>query len=229
MVNKVGIIIGITILILLILIGASVTIGLLYSGEKTSGSDSDCYNTGCPDGQSCTEIGCLDCPSCGDTSTGYCSEYCLTSGYCRNCLNDTLCPDCLVVCDSDCSGKECGNDGCGGSCGDCVLPDECIDGECVCPINCEGKECGSDGCGGSCGDCADYGLNYKCVDGKCVEEDDINCDNCPICNCKGECADKCTYSATGRCDDTDCSHVCDRGGSCTISSSTGGKTCLCNL
>ena len=61
-------------------------------------------------------------------------------------------------CTPDCTGKQCGNDGCGGSCGICQEGGTCMDGTCVCTENCctpdcSGKECGSDGCGGSCGSC----------------------------------------------------------------------------
>lgn len=55
----------------------------------------------------------------------------------------------------DCSGRNCGDDGCGGSCGTCVLPDICDEstGQCICQPECAGKECGDDGCAGSCGTC----------------------------------------------------------------------------
>ena len=59
----------------------------------------------------------------------------------------------MDVCTPDCTAKQCGDDGCGGSCGDCIGQDECIDGQCVCQPDCEGKTCGDDGCGGSCGNC----------------------------------------------------------------------------
>ena len=60
------------------------------------------------------------------------------------------------VCTPNCSGKECGSDGCGGSCGDCGLFRFCNNSgtcETICLSDCQGKECGDDGCGGSCGDC----------------------------------------------------------------------------
>ena len=56
-------------------------------------------------------------------------------------------------CIPDCTGLECGNDGCGGSCGDCFAG-PCEDGVCPsCEPQCEGLECGDDGCGGTCGVC----------------------------------------------------------------------------
>ena len=62
-------------------------------------------------------------------------------------------------CASECSGRECGDDRCGGSCGECDGDEVCgPDGSCrECTPGCSGRECGDDGCGGSCGGC-DNGL-----------------------------------------------------------------------
>ncbi len=73
-------------------------------------------------------------------------------------------------CQPNCNGKECGDDGCGGSCGTCENGKTCnSNGKCVenCTPDCNGKECGDDGCGGSCGTC-DNGKTCN-SDGKCVE------------------------------------------------------------
>jgi hypothetical protein len=55
------------------------------------------------------------------------------------------------VCEPDCTDRECGLDGCGGTCGTCTTG-TCSAGSCCVP-DCDGKACGSDGCGGSCGEC----------------------------------------------------------------------------
>ena len=68
----------------------------------------------------------------------------------------TVVADCSGACTPSCSGKQCGNDGCGGSCGTCGSGQSCnTSGQCqsVCVPQCSGKQCGSDGCGGSCGTC----------------------------------------------------------------------------
>jgi hypothetical protein len=55
----------------------------------------------------------------------------------------------------NCTGKQCGSDGCGGSCGTCN--GTCTaSGQCqgTCVPDCTGKTCGSDGCTGSCGTCS---------------------------------------------------------------------------
>ena len=95
-------------------------------------------------------------------------------------LAHDLCDECGGCCTPACDGKECGDDGCGGSCGlcgtnqvcgfgecscvpfalscgneCCLNPQMCIQGACCLP-DCAGKECGFDGCGGSCGWCSGY-------------------------------------------------------------------------
>jgi|GEM_PF-6461858 len=78
---------------------------------------------------------------------------------------DTVLPD-PDACVPECTDRECGDDGCGGSCGECGGEETCEDGLCVgCVPDCTGRECGGDGCGGSCGDC-DAG--ETCQDGLCV-------------------------------------------------------------
>ena len=37
---------------------------------------------------------------------------------------------CFPPCEPDCAGKECGDDGCGGSCGGCGEEEQCLDGQC---------------------------------------------------------------------------------------------------
>jgi hypothetical protein len=63
---------------------------------------------------------------------------------------------CAVV--HNCMGKQCGDNGCGGTCGQCASGQQCSNGSCIpedCEAKCDGKECGSDGCGGQCGVCYD--------------------------------------------------------------------------
>ena len=63
------------------------------------------------------------------------------------------------ICPSSCDGKECGDDGCGGSCGECADNKECQDGQCVCP-------------------------EVECGDGCCADNEE-NCANCPEdCQCE---------------------------------------------
>ncbi len=78
------------------------------------------------------------------------------------------------ACIPDCSGKTCGDDGCGGSCGGCAGQGQCLAGQCVAcaPQTCASSllECGSghaDGCGGtfSCAGACPPGL--ACDGGFC--------------------------------------------------------------
>lgn len=86
-------------------------------------------------------IGC----DCNNLPDGICPGF--------SCSSD---PDC-DTCTPSCSGKQCGDNGCGGECGTCDFGEECTSaGQCaaICVPDCAGKQCGDDGCGGTCGACA---------------------------------------------------------------------------
>jgi len=57
-----------------------------------------------------------------------------------------------VDCQKNCAGKECGDDGCGGSCGTCTGEDVCKAGTCAPP----GMDCNNDGMDDGCPDLAGY-------------------------------------------------------------------------
>ncbi len=105
------------------------------------------------------------------------------------CASYQVCTDDLTCCQTQCGGKECGEDGCGGVCGTCPGGSwvACVLGQCVCQgtvcpkaccasgevcdaegnccvEQCEGKQCGDNGCGGLCGTCSPGAL---CLDGLC--------------------------------------------------------------
>ena len=116
---------------------------------KPQGEMTECEIACAAEGRVCGAFGECDCGQCEDGGT--CSEV----GTCS--------------CHPHCSGKECGNDGCGGSCGTCPGAYLCSDnGLCLSPDACEepckGKECGPDGCAGNCGTCI-YG---SCKNSQCV-------------------------------------------------------------
>jgi hypothetical protein len=144
----------------------------------------------------------------------------------------------------DCTGKVCGDDGCGGSCGNCTLPETCqSDGTCLCIPNCTGKVCGDDdGCGGLCdGDCpikyqasslcnsgicdytcySGYGdCNYDISDG-CETDTSMDNTNCGICG------NNCPFPAlcqSGECKLTSLCiggiYICQNDSNCT-----GGQIC----
>ena len=97
------------------------------------------------------------------------------------------CIDNACVCVPDCTGRECGDDGCGGTCGPgCQANALCgDDGLCGCVPDCTGKVCGSDGCGGSCGAC---GAGEACNDvGQCACAPDCSGRECGDDGCGGSC------------------------------------------
>ena len=64
-------------------------------------------------------------PYCGDSM-------CNGVESCSTCSSD--CGACIVItptCTPNCAGKQCGDNGCGGSCGTCLTSQSCIDGRCV--------------------------------------------------------------------------------------------------
>ena len=119
-----------------------------------------------------------DCP-CGDCEAGF------------ECVAN-LCAE--KECVPDCTGKQCGSDGCVGSCGDCTGDLTCNEttGMCenICVPDCAGKQCGPDTCGGSCGLCPCVGCDpsfITCDDasGQCVGQDELTC--AEINDCMGAC------------------------------------------
>ena len=153
-------------------------------------------------------------------------------------------------CTPVCSGRMCGDDGCGGSCGDCAANELCDpSGMCACEASCVGRQCGDDGCGGSCGDC---GAGQTCGNaGLCLCAPDCSgkrcgtdgcggsCGSCPatlFCNTRaGTCSASCTPDCSGRsCGDDGCGgscgdcasdQLCTAAGECGCAPQCTGKEC----
>lgn len=120
-------------------------------------------------------------------------------------------------CEPFCQGRECGDDGCGGTCGSCQDGKTCFLNTCCTP-NCNGLECGDNGCGGQCGQCGD-GLPCMagtccvpvCGSAKCGEDSCGRPEGCGKCavgfRCKdGEC---CKQQCAGmECGDDGCGGTC---------------------
>jgi hypothetical protein len=121
-----------------------------------------------------------------------------------------------LTCAGSCTGRMCGDDGCGGSCGACLGSEACVNGQCTCKPNCGGKVCGDDGCGGSCGHC------HAC-DGKI---DDSICQGGACFGCCGSCDGKeCGGDGCGGfCGTCPAGEYC-QAGTCVCQPQCGGKSC----
>ncbi len=154
----------------------------------------------CMEAASCEALTGKD--SAGASALAACQLECANKKYDRGVARDGLLRFDGGGCVPSCSGKSCGDDGCGGSCGLCVWPETCgASGQCECKPRCTGKHCGSDGCGGSCGSCGSG----------------------TTCNSSGLCVSSCTPSCSGKqCGSDGCGGSCGSCGSgATCQSSTG--------
>jgi hypothetical protein len=165
----------------------------------------------CDDGQGCTD---------GDIcAEGVCAgQSCTALG--KFCYQGA-CVDCVP----DCSGKLCGDDGCGGVCGLCDQGQECAAGVCCTPA-CLDIHCGDNGCGGLCGLCLEGQI---CTfEGMCCSP---HCEGktCGSDGCGGDCGTcgegaLCTHGncCVPACDGKNCGEdgcggvcgLCPPGGSC---------------
>lgn len=139
----------------------------------------------CDDGFGCgTDFNChpTTCEgSCGDQSLGgcWCDEECATYG---DCCTDvcTFCGDLshCGTCVPDCGGKECGDDGCGGSCGTCAVGAWC-DNNGLCQTQGGPQTCEEiDSCIGTCGDdqtCAQACYDTADPSAQALYEDIVDC------------------------------------------------------
>jgi hypothetical protein len=125
-----------------------------------------------------------------------------------------LCGDCLP----DCTGRECGDDGCGGSCGTCPPGMHCEDGTCVCDVDyCEAGETG----------CITSTIFRTCVEDAngCGDWEEIPCDDgnpCTIDSCHP--VDGCQWENVP--DGTACgTDMYCLAGNCVTCQNNGGATC----
>ena len=157
-----------------------------------------------------------------------------------------------ACCLPDCTGKQCGDDSCGGTCGHCPAGILCKDSVCVSATSCVGK-CGGQGAGCWCdagcenwGDCcADFcdacaeSLANACCEPDCVGKD-CGDDGCggycgacgagSICSTAGTCV-ACTPSCdAATCGDDGCGGTCGEcgpGEACTQSAQCEPCTPIC--
>ncbi len=152
----------------------------------------------CDDDNKCTVDDCVNAVCTHSPVTGSCCH--------PSCEIGHLCISNECVCMASCIGKECGDDGCGGSCGECEAGFSCSQGgKCKCQPNCEGLQCGDNGCGGQCGTCLPP--SFCGEDGQCQCVPDCAGKICGDDGCGGICGD---CPALHKCDDTGtvCSYSC---------------------
>ncbi len=107
-------------------------------------------------------------------------EDCGPNQYCDNarCIDN-------VVCQPDCSGKECGDDGCGNNCGDCSGEENCVDNLCV-PSQVCNNRCSDPGASR----CFENGYGYEVCSRRsgsdCIRWVPIHCSTGDYCE-EGEC------------------------------------------
>jgi len=153
------------------------------NGKCEQGEDKQtcCKDCPCSEGEACAgDNGCESCKTLCEWAAAKCGK--VLECACGECDPVTeVCQDGQCKCVPDCTGKQCGDDGCGGSCGECQeTQHECQNGQCVCVPDCSGgNECGSNGCGAMCGVCSG---GKVCAENKCWEcwdkdnEEDDGCD-----------------------------------------------------
>ena len=160
------------------------------------------------------------------------------------------------TCLPDCEGKQCGDDGCGGSCGDCAATDDgnwctdamcqgweciqvpndkecsggqgmCLEGECCIP-NCFNADGSVKQCGDDgCGTpCGECACGTMCASGACVDGDPCETAQCGPDGCGGSCG---TCSPDTTCQDGQCSCQPDCSGKVCGPDGCGGYcgTCPC--
>ena len=126
-------------------------------------------------------------------------------------------------CEPQCDGKQCGDDGCGGTCGACAAGTACSVDQCVpCEASCLGHMCGPDGCGGDCGACGEGqvcdALSLLCIDkpAGCQPQCEANLFECGPDGCGSDCGicgegtfckpdlRNCVGTCTPQCDGLEC-------------------------
>ena len=138
-----------------------------------------------------TSSGAHDCPYRATSGCGGSISYWTTQNGYKGLPSYTCCVP-------NCSGKACGDNGCGGSCGTCASNRTCQSNQCVCVPNCSGKTCGDNGCGGSCGTCAS---DRTCQNNQCVCAPNCSGKACGSDGCGGSCG---TCASDRTCQNNQC-------------------------
>lgn len=175
----------------------------------------------CPAGAECCDNACcygtcygeeLCCPTGSIVCNGRCHAWeCCDDG---DCAANSICdPDTHTCqCLPDCTGKKCGDDGCGGSCGTCPSGQVCSNGRCaVCPAGT--MLCADGECHQCCFGFLDCQLTqggtwqcWECREQSCKVREGLDCD---------EGSGFCSHLYPGQCIECgDQGEMCDAGNPC---------------
>ena len=176
--------------------------------------------------QSCRD-GCCDGDTCrpGDTNQacGDGGAACAPCGAGQSCQNQRC-----AACAPQCTGKQCGPDGCGRSCGNCPDGQRCQNGECICDaVSCP-DGCCANGPGNS-GVCRSGSNRQACGTGgercaACPAGQDCLGRRCAVCSPQ-TCPDGCC-AANGTCQPGDAFGACGGPGGGPCASCNDSQTCL---
>jgi hypothetical protein len=151
------------------------------------------------------------CPPCRKRKQGTCKKKKPDGTTCergKTCQGGR-CVAAAALCVSNCTGKECGGDGCDGSCGDCAGPRTCQSHRCSCPA----AECGGN-CVAACDPTRESRNPGTC--GCCLVNDSV-CDPdpaaTPCCSGSGYCNSP-TVGATPRCTALSSGALCEFDAQC---------------
>ncbi len=178
-------------------------------GVCTCQSGTKCGPECCPDGAECCDNACCDgtcygeelcCPTGNIVCEGQCRDWECCAG--ADCPTGSVCDPTTHSCQCvpNCTGKSCGDDGCGGSCGTCLGGQTCTNGACSCP---SGYLCSDSTCHECCAD-ADCPTNQVCdrQSQTCVCAPNCTDKTCGGDGCGGSCGacpDGQTCTASGTC------------------------------
>ncbi|MEW6408324.1 MAG: hypothetical protein AB1465_06585 [Patescibacteria group bacterium] len=173
--------------------------GYCSGGEDCNNCPEDCgtcskknFGENCSSNEECSTGICINwsqvgegikcgqlCSKDSDCPTGSCCVFETTDGK-KNCVLFSLATQyCKTQCQPNCSGKQCGSDGCGGSCGSCDYGKICNNGQCVSTsTKCHDSQTSGltsrSSALNSDSSCKDF---YSCY-GNCTQNDQICVDNC---------------------------------------------------
>jgi hypothetical protein len=203
----------------------------------------------CASGAGCASGTCVTCSNpgsgtCSIAGSSYCGGtvccspsnpyYCAATSECYATADAAVaacgsaCVGCVAACVPNCTGLQCGPDGCGGSCGTCGTGTTCNAGTCVAfCMEVTGTGCASASCLGTDTQC------YSCAAGQFCTQNAAGCSACSAptagvycCSLPSGCTqDTGTGCVSGSCagSDGNC-YSCNEGGFCTLDES-GCSTC----